>query len=293
VTLRTVSVLPFLMLRPFGLKKTKKIDNNGDMAMDSSAVALNPPLPSGNLGIQENLGFTTLQQAMLSAEVNRDPFPYLIIDQAFSTDEHRDLLRELPDDRHYRWKYVCGFRGMLGLERTSLCLLRARRLRQLRDLMLSEAFSRLLVSRFGGLPSAPPGCSSVTPRLKLFRDKAGYTMGAHIDGWRTALVLVIYLRIADDSVGMQLYRPHEELEWCEGHHTPIDAFEKIAHAPLSSGSGICIPREPNSFHAVNGGEPVDSVRDGLMYALYWQDESLWSKIAAKLNRTSLLAIDSP
>jgi hypothetical protein len=260
--------------------------------MDSSVVAIYPPVPSGNLGVQENLGFTTLQQAILSAEVKQDPFTYLIIDRAFSGDEHRDLLRELPGDRHYRWNYGRGFRGVRRLERTSFFLLRAQRLRQLRDLMLSEAFSRLLVSRFGGLPSAPQGCSRVTPRLKLFRDRAGYTLGAHVDGWRTALVLVIYLRIADDSVGMQLYRPHEELEWCEGHHIPIDAFEKIAHTPLSSGSGICIPREPNSFHAVNGGEPVDSVRDGLMYSLYWQDESLSAKLAAKLNHTSLLAMDS-
>lgn len=260
--------------------------------MDSRILERFPRLPPGNPGTQENLGFMTLQHAILSAEVKRDPFPYLIIDRAFSREEHRDLLLELPDDRHYSWNYGRGFRGVLRLERTRYCLFRAHRLRQLSNLMLSEGFSRLLISRFGELPSSPPGCSRVTPRLKLFRDRAGYTLGAHIDGWRTALVLVIYLSI-DDSVGMQLYRPHEALEWCEGQHVPIDAFEEVFHAPLNSGSGICIPRELNSFHAVNGGEPVDSVRNGLMYSLFWQDASLSSRIAAKLNRTSLLDMEIP
>lgn len=185
-----------------------------------------------------------------AADLKREPFPHLYLEDVFPQDFYRYMGTMLPIDGYRSLEEA---RGTLGYPQRSVapapdCVkwMRSGRLRA----ALDEKF----------------GVESLGDETILMRDGPGYKINPHTDATRKAVTALFYLTRdwSDAEHGTSIYVPKEPLEPTDGKHMPREKFDLVWTAPGKPNSVFIFARTENSFH---GCEPYagEKHRDILLY----------------------------
>ena len=233
--------------------------------------------------------------ALQRAPVEREPFPYVFIDDAFPADFYASLLQHLPLTSNYRRlvdtgrvgkhyspeRFVvdCGVESMEGLPGSQREFWQG-----LFDAFSSATFAQAFLDKFASDLSARfLGANGERIDLQfsqdvlLIRDYRNYFLRPHTDSPLKLVSVLIYLA-ADDArpgMGTTFFSPHDRKmtsEGGEGHD--YGQFSPVRTLPYLPNRMLAFPKTNRSFHGVMPVAGYDDRRDILLYDLkmpyeYW------------------------
>jgi hypothetical protein len=231
-----------------------------------------------------------------SSPLVKEPFAHIYLEQVFTPDYYRRLLRSLPDTGSYRELRhrdaiqsdgrSARRRFYLFPEHVRLLPVEQRALwlevsRALRSRALQEAFKRKfrasLERRFGRSIER----LRFYPVPLLLRDFHGYRIGIHGDSLSKAITVQLYLP-PDESqahLGTQLHEARDGA-----------GAQRITRLPFRPASGYAFPVVYHeSWHSVARTQPADGTRNSIMLTYFVQDRPLdW--LAERFKRWWLFAV---
>jgi hypothetical protein len=228
--------------------------------------AIRPPRTSDEWRVLHHV-----QERIASAQLELDPFPYVVVDDVFPADYYQQMLAQFPSPEHMRPLHETGRVGRGAYEERHAVLFEdhdfarlpgetATFWRSLAHWMYSDPFANSFVSRFAEalLPRMDriveaEGKITVKGDALLVQDHTRYAIGPHTDAPHRLVTFLFYLPSNDSmrELGTSIYRPKDPAFTCwGGPHHPFDLFEKVRTVEYLPNRLLAFPKTERSFHGV-------------------------------------------
>jgi hypothetical protein len=205
------------------------------------------------------------------AELQTDPFPFLVVDDVFPDEYYETMLRHFPSPSQMRPLSESGRVAPGNYEERHALLFLDQELarlsqqqsdfwRSLAEWMYSDPFASAFVTRF---------CQALQPRLEaimrsegqikakgdalLVQDHTRYAIGPHTDAPHRLVTFLFYLPKDDSTrnLGTSVYRPKDPDFTCwGGPHHPFDQFDRVETIEFLPNRLLAFPKTERSFHGV-------------------------------------------
>jgi len=215
-----------------------------------------------------------------------EPFPYLYLEDVFSSEFYTEMLEQIPSRDAYRRIADTGRAGNAYEQRLILNLKALDALptaqrqfwQNLAGWFLGSEFASALIGKFHRTLAEAIGKDlrqlHYGAEGMLVKDLDGYQIGPHTDLKSRAISIMFYLPADNrhERHGTSLYIPRDPSFRSDGsRHFEFDAFEKVATMPYKANAMFGFPRTTASFHGVEPIREAGIERDVLLYILRWGD----------------------
>lgn len=212
-----------------------------------------------------------IQDRMANAQMELDPFPYLVVDNIFPEDYYARMLEHFPAPGQMRPLHESGRVARGAYEERHALLFEdeafsklssedAQFWRSLAQWMYSDSFANAFITRFA---------QALFPRVDrvlqadsklavkgdalLVQDHTRYAIGPHTDAPHRLVTFLFYLP-SDDAqrdLGTSIYRPKDSGFTCwGGPHHPFELFDKVKTVEFLPNRLLAFPKTERSFHGV-------------------------------------------
>jgi hypothetical protein len=207
-----------------------------------------------------------------SAPVQREPFPYCVIDGVFPADFYESIIDQWPQEGEWRplsesgrvAKGAYAQRMVVLMNEEGYALLDEPRQRFWRhdvgDWLLGEDLRRLLLEKFASdLEGTDFGATlaACASDALIVSDRTDYAIGPHTDSGHRVVSLLFYLP-EDETFrrfGTSFYTPRDPSFRCRGGpHHPFSVFELSKTIEFIPNRLVVFPKSDRCFHGV---QPVD------------------------------------
>lgn len=188
---------------------------------------------------KQKLFFSYVERKINDANVIKEPFNYMYIENIFPKDVYKKILDEI---RSVIYEPIEKTRGTRGYPKRFTGEI---------PVMLNQLLNGAI--RNAALKKFCIADEEFVQDLLLIKDHEGYAIPPHTDSLRKVISALFYLP-QDNSIeheGTSIYIPKEAGFICkEGRHHKFDDFEKVWTAPFRPNSCLIFARTNNSFHGV-------------------------------------------
>ena len=188
--------------------------------------------------------FEHVCDALESAYINRNPFPYFFAENVFPAVFYAKLCEyaknkeDFQDERFGSRRIAKGTGDFVGL-----------------DFMNHKEFLVRMLNIFHSERDVRFSGKKVklAPEVRFIKDSQNYKIGPHTDSPSKVISLLFYLPETDEfsKFGTSIFIPKDPAFTCEGGpHYPFPGFIEVGRAPFIPNSCLGFWKTSNSFHGV-------------------------------------------